>query len=70
MTPTKLERRQKLDALIKSGANLTQEQTLEAVMLMAFRDDGEPRDFAPKELRELLLKMKYFKEIFEQGFDE
>jgi hypothetical protein len=63
------ERRKKLEDVIKSGAKLTEEQLIEAVILMSFRDDGQPRDFQQKELRELVQKYEYFKEVFNEGFD-
>lgn len=66
---SKETRRKKLETLIQTGAKLTQEQLIESILLMSFRDDGEPRDFLQKDLRSLLHQYEYFNEVFEQGFE-
>lgn len=66
---SKTNRRKKLENLIQTGSKLTQDQLVESIILMSFRDDGEPRDFVQKDLRELLMEYENFHEVFEEGFE-
>lgn len=63
------ERRKALDNKIAQGFKLDENEIIEAVILLAFNNEGHPRDFTPLELRLLIRQYQYFESVLNFGVE-
>lgn len=64
------QRREKIQQKLEGDNEIDSDLCLEALILLSFDNHGQPRNFPPLEVRNILKKHKFFKLILEEGFGD